>query len=74
MSDLREELMEIRKQDPAAADVLDFYDDVEKVYQETLRAMGVVEDPYCMIGNSSSVTVSVQEPSLSAYYYAERKS
>lgn len=74
MPDLTKELSEIREQDPAVADVLDFYDDVEKVYQETLRAMGVVDDPYCTIGNSSNVTVSVQGPALSAYYCAKRES
>lgn len=73
MPDLTEELREIREQDPAIADVLDFYDEVEKVYQETLRAMGILDNPHCSIGNSSNVTLSFQDPSLSSYYVGEKR-
>lgn len=68
MPNLTRELDELRKEDPDVATLIDFYGEVERIYQETLEAMGVTTGPQQEATRSSDVSISFQNTSSTSYH------
>jgi hypothetical protein len=58
MDTLTNELRRLREEDPDVALVLDVYGEIERVYHDTLEAMGVTGRYTPEVRNSAEVTVS----------------
>lgn len=71
MPNLMDELNRLREQDPDIATGLDFYGEIERIYQEALEAMGLTGYPQQEVSTSSNVSISFQNPSVSSYYLGE---
>ncbi len=56
---LSEELLKLRASDPDLAQVLDTFARVDAIYQEALRAGGVLPEQSLRVESSANVTVSV---------------
>lgn len=65
MANLSDQLRELHKDDPDVASILDFYEEIEKIYQQTLEAIGVSTKHSPSIMNSSNVMISFR-PSISS--------
>ncbi len=58
MSSLTNELRRLREDDPDVALVLDVFGEIERVYSDTLEAMGVTSKYTPEVRNSAEVTLS----------------
>ena len=58
MNTLTDELSRLRKDDPDVATVLDAFAEIERIYHETLEAMGATTKHTPGIVNSAEVTLS----------------
>lgn len=65
MSNLTDELRRLRKDDSDVALVLGVYEEIERVYGDTLEAMGVISKPIPEVKNSAEVTISFRSTPLS---------
>jgi len=60
MNVVTNELRSLRENDPDLALILDTFEEIERVYQGTLEAMGSVSRNIPKVMNSAEVTVSFQ--------------
>lgn len=58
MNSLTEELRRLREHDPDVALVLDVFGEIERVYRDTLEAMGVTSRHTPEVKNSAEVIIS----------------
>lgn len=56
---LTDALLRLREESPEIAEMLNLYEETERVYHEALRAMGRESVPELRIGNSAQVTISL---------------
>jgi outer membrane protein assembly factor BamA len=66
MTSLIEQLQLLRQDDVDVASVLDAFEEVDRVYQSALEAMGVVNPKTEVVMNSATVTITFQ-PGESAH-------
>ena len=65
MPELNNQLQSLRNSDADVASILDAYDEIERVYNAALGAMGLESSTCDVVKNSADVTISFQ-PSESA--------
>lgn len=58
MNSLTNELLQLRKNDPDIALVIDAFREIEHIYREALEAMGVSTKHTTEVRNSAEVTIS----------------
>jgi hypothetical protein len=58
MDRLTNELYRLREEEPDVAHVLDVFGEIERVYRDTLEAMGVTRKHVPEVRNSAEVTLS----------------
>ena len=58
MNSLTDELRRLREQEPDVALILDTFEEIERVYRDTLEAMGVTGKHTLEAKNSAEVTIS----------------
>lgn len=66
MTSLTEQLQLLRQNDMDVASVLDAFEEVDRVYQGALEAMGLVNSNTEVVKNSAAVTITFQ-PDESAH-------
>ena len=66
MKGITNELRQLRDNDPDLALVLDVFGEIERVYCDTLEAMGVTQEHVPEIRNSAEVTISFRPTSSSS--------
>jgi hypothetical protein len=52
-------LLRLREESPEIAQILDLYEETERIYQDALKAMGQMPTPMFESKNSAEVTVSL---------------
>jgi len=60
MVDLSSPLQSLRQTDADVAHILDVYDEIDRVYNAALAAMGVKPTRTDLVTNSADVTISLQ--------------
>lgn len=58
MNGLTNELRRLRESDPDVALILDVFEKIERVYRDTLEAMGATSKQIPEVRNSAEVTIS----------------
>lgn len=66
MDRLRKELYRLKKDDPDFTRVLDICKEIDRVYNNALKAMGVINKQTPKMMNSSKVTISLKHTQLSS--------
>lgn len=66
MTEISNQLQSLRQTDEDVARILDAYDEIERVYNAALAAMGLESSTCDVVKNSADVTISFQ-PSESAH-------
>ena len=61
MTGLSDEIRTLRETDPDVALVLNTYDEIERVYHEALKAMGLTNEISMGVENSAEVTISFKD-------------
>ena len=57
--DMTDALLRLREGSPEIAQILDLYEETERIYHDSLRAMGRMPTPMFESRNSAEVTVSL---------------
>lgn len=60
MAELSNQLQSLRQADSDVAQILDVYDEVARVYNGALEAMGLEPSKVNFVANSADVTISLQ--------------
>lgn len=60
MTELNNQLQSLRQADGDVARILDAYDEIARVYNSALEAMGVESPNTNFVANSADVTISLQ--------------
>ena len=60
MAELNNQLQSLRQADGDVARILDIYDEIARVYNSALEAMGVESSKANFVANSADVTISLQ--------------
>lgn len=60
MPELNNQLQSLRNSDADVASILDAYDEIERVYNAALGAMGLESSKCDVVKNSADVTISFQ--------------
>lgn len=61
MAKIPEPLRQIYKQNPDVSLIMDKFFEIDKVYQQTLEAMGVSNKPSIQVRNSADITASFKK-------------
>jgi len=67
MNQLTDQLRDLKASDSDVALLLDVYGEIGRIYNESLKAMGVVVAPSFGVANSAEVTLSFTNQSTSKY-------
>ncbi len=66
MQELNSQLESLRKEDADVSRILDVYDEIDRVYNAALAAMGIKPSRTDVVMSSAEVTISIQ-PTESAH-------
>lgn len=62
MASLTDKLRELHNEDPDVARVVDAFEEIDRIYQAALRAMGMGDKPVSFVGSTAEMSVSFTRP------------
>ncbi|MCH8878018.1 MAG: hypothetical protein IIA89_14565 [Chloroflexi bacterium] len=71
MRNLENPLDRLRQEDPDVNQIVDIYEEIDRVYRESREAMGIASEAVPDVMNSAEVTVSFTPPASTSDYIVD---